>query len=286
MRIAIVPVALAALASASLAAAHSWSEATVVGTILPGTARCVGSTCTATVRAERVTTLHDGTSGTAGEVDVSFAPETMFGDRLRAETWADAGAALAGMSNARVRLLGDLDGLDGRTVLLHTRRAVRVSVVAPPSELRAAALFPACGRPPWSQATLEQCHAPDRASRRVSVKATLENDAYAHKPDLSWAIVLDLEDVSVDGGSGAVEPPAAHETGLVKGGLRFLDPGGKRPLPSTLRAGDRVTLGGTFEVPAPKTTGSGGGWSCFAAACWPRLVVDQVTVVTASPARR
>jgi hypothetical protein len=287
MRIWIFPTAVAALTVASLAVAHSWDKSSVIGVIQPGTVHCGDKECTATVRAEHVTGLESGRSFTPGEIDVTFDLERapVFGDRLHTETWTDARAALSAMSGARVRLLGDLDGVR-RPKLFHLVRAVRTSAVAPSSSASLPLLFTACGQPPWSQQTLKRCFAPDRAAQQVTVRATLESDAYTDKPTLTWAIVLDLDDVSVEAGAGAVAPPAQHETALVKGSLHFLDPSGKRVLPSKLRAGDRVTLGGAFEMPAPHEATNPGAWTCDDTACWPRLVVDRVTVAAANPAKR
>jgi hypothetical protein len=259
---------ISVIAAPLAAAAHSWSEATLIGTIVPGTVRCKDGDCAVTVRAERV----NGRGLNLGDVDVSFKASTRLVDRERNEPWSDLETGLRASAGARVRLLGDLDHLDDRYVLMHTRRAVRMRAVQPSAPR--AALFPACGQPPWSQATLERCSATGPRTRKVTVNATLESDATDH--------VLEVESVSVEDGGVALEPPAPFDTVSVPVGTRFVNPKWPRLLLSALRAGDRIAIGGVYELPLPQKADKQPGLHCNDAACEPRFVANEITLVAAS----
>jgi hypothetical protein len=138
-------------------------------------------------------------------------------DRERAAPWADLPSALRDVGDAPVRLLGDLDVLDGRQELLHRRRLVRLRRAPTPGAAPAASqVFPACGPPAWTQATLERCDAAGPREQPVTVTATLEADACWPREGLRWPVVLDLEGISVTGkGGGVLAPPTATPRLLV-----------------------------------------------------------------------
>jgi hypothetical protein len=269
---------LAALAIASPAEAHSWTPCIVTGILVPGTARCTGASCVVTVRPERIF-APPGLAARAREpLVVSFSPNVTWTDRDRPTPWPDLPAALAGLADARVRLAGDLDHLDGHWVLLGTRRLARVRATPPASAHPP--VFGACGQPPWSEATIARCSTPATRSRKVTVTATLESDADAPPDGISWAS-LDLEAWSVKDPSGPLEPPFAQETATVPRGAWFASAGRARPTVADLRAGDRVSLEATYEMPAPSQETGVGYDVCAGSNCEPSLRVREIRLIPA-----
>ena len=78
-------VLLAVVTVACTATAHSWTLASVIGTIEPGTLHCTGQRCTVTIRADRTEALDHELSRHEAEIDVTFSPSFALGDHGRAK---------------------------------------------------------------------------------------------------------------------------------------------------------------------------------------------------------
>jgi hypothetical protein len=279
MRPSHLPFILAALAVTSTATAHSWEFGSLVGTLKPGTVKCDDTGCTATLRAERIQTEYVDYQGPEIEVKALFRGKIALADQDRAETWPDARSALLAIGSGRVRLRGEFDWLDGgRTGELNVERTVRMRSGAPTIGTTPM-LFPACGAPPWSQATLQGCYVAATSERRITLHATLETDAHADMRDTTAVSFLDLEDISVEEQGVALAPAAPYEIARVGKVGKLVNPTTARATLRTLRAGDRLTLEGAYVLPAPASLkkGEGAGGS-QGGRYWPRLVVASVAV--------
>jgi hypothetical protein len=269
-------VLLAVVTVASTATAHSWILASVIGTVKPGTLHCEGQRCMVTIRADRVEALDHDLSRRDAEIDVTFSPVFTLADHDRAKPWTDVQAALLAVGQGHVRLRGELDFLDQRAVLL-ARRGARVS-----SDDRSASapgkLFSACGRPPWSQATLGKCFAAEPRSRRITVHAALATEALAETRSPEAVTALDLDGVSVGDDGYAISSPAPYEIARLRPGATLGRVAADRAALSTLHVGDRLRLEGVYELPGPASVKGAAEPRCNDDHCWPRLLVDHVEV--------
>jgi hypothetical protein len=276
MRLAHLPFIAAVLAVASTAAAHSWQLGSVVGTIDPATVRCDDHGCTAMLRAERIRLEHGDLDRRNDAVKLTIPSRAVLGGG--GETWPDPRSALLALASSPVRARGELDWLDDQGALT-VERIARLAEGAPdPRALPT--LFPACGRPPWSQDVLRSCFSAATRERTITVKATLATDADAEvrlqwTPQVAW---LDLDDVRVDEMGIALAAPANHDTATVRAVKKLAHPTAARPSLKTLRAGDRLTLEGAYVLPAPAGAKGIEGPQCSTDRCWPELVIESVAV--------
>jgi hypothetical protein len=276
MRLAHLPFIAAVLAVASTAAAHSWELGSVVGTIDPATVRCDDHGCTATLRAERVRLQYDRFDRREDTVELTVPTRAALGGR--GETWADPRAALLALGDAPVRARGELDWLGDRSALTVERLARVGQGAADPRAL--AALFPSCGRPPWSQDVLRSCFSAATRERAITVHATLATDADAEAAlrghsGIAW---LDLEQIRVDEMGIALAAPTDHDTASLRAVTKLAVPTAARSSIKTLRAGDGLTLEGAYVLPAPAGAKGIEEPQCSTERCWPELVVDSVAV--------
>jgi hypothetical protein len=276
MRLAHLPFIAAVLAVASTATAHSWELGSVVGTIDPTTVRCDDHGCTATLRAERIRLEHGDLDRRDDAVKLTVPARAVLGGS--GETWADPRSALLALASSPVRARGEFDWLDDHGALTVERLARIGKGAADPRALPT--LFPACGRPPWSQDVLRSCFSAATRERAITVNATLATDADAEArlqwtPQVTW---LDLEEVRVDEMGIALAAPSNHETATVRAVKKLAHPTAARPSLKTLRAGDRLTLEGAYVLPAPAGSKGIEGPQCSTETCWPELVVDSVAV--------
>jgi hypothetical protein len=213
-----------------------------------------------------------------GDLEVTFHANEF--SELGFSRPSDFEAKLRSLGDARVRLLGELDG-DGRggLALVDTHR---LTIMGAPVPLAASKgnlpfVFPACGRPPWVIATLERCFDEAHASHAVTVTGVLASDPIVTRenPDLPFA--LELDQIKVKDATTSLEPAAPYETALVKKGAWVSDARQKEPKMSELHAGDAVSIDGVYELPTP-LRGPTNGFACGSAVCQPRLVAKHVTV--------
>ena len=262
---------LALLALASPAEAHSWTACSVIGILEPGSVRCAGADCVVTVRPEPL--VPTASIAVREPLAVSFSSKATWTDRDREVPWPDLPSALAGLQGALVRVAGDLDNLEGHHVLFHTHRIVHLRA-APPSGGHPP-VFGACGPPPWSEATIARCSTWTTRLHKVTVEGTLESDADAPEGGRSGAW-LELDALTVSDASGVLEPPVAHEVAYVAPTALFASAGPARPTLAALRAGDRVKLEATYEMPTPSKDSGAPGDVCSGTNCVPWLRVREV----------
>jgi hypothetical protein len=277
MRLSQLPFVLAVVAVASTATAHSWQPASVIGTIDPATVSCDDRGCTATLRAERVQMQYDDFDRRDDAVKLTVPARAVLGGR--GETWPDARSALLGLGGAPVRARGEFDWIDDHGALTVETLARLGQGTPDPRALTP--VFPACGRPPWSQAALQSCFSIAGRERAVTVRATLGTDGNAPMGESSETAWLDLDDVHVDEMGIALAAPANHELATMRAVDRRVHSGASASPLRALRAGARLTLEGTYIVPAPASAKGIAGPLCSTDRCWPRLVIDSVRVSAA-----
>jgi hypothetical protein len=139
-------------------------------------------------------------------------------------------------------------------------------------------VFGACGPPPWSKATIAHCTTWTSRLHKVTVIGTLEDDAHAPDGNASGPS-LELDALIVRDQSGLLEPPVAHEVAYVAPTALFASAGPARPTLADLRAGDRVKLEATYEVPAPSKDSGAPFDVCSGTHCRPWLRVREVRLI-------
>lgn len=272
---ALVFVGATALAGAALA--RSYFPGLVVGRIDKSTLRCEPTRCTARVAVERAVGFFDAgaVDGSVAEVRFSSLGEAV--DRKGGETWPNPMGALPHvLDKDRIWITGALDIVDDKLVL-DARLFVRVAPLPASPTPRSPMVFPACGPPPWSRAELARCYDPKTKTRAVTIVATVLGRPFADESemprDMRAALSVAISTVKADGVD--LTPPEAHEIAYAKRAASFSGATVARPSVRALDAGDVVTLNGYYEIPLASASGPRSGFTCIAARCWPRLVVDR-----------